>query len=117
MAEEQVEALPVLESGELVGIIYEKDCITKFILNGRSMNDIQVKEIMSPNIITVSPLRTVEECLDVMTEEHIQYIPVTVNTYLLGFLSLSDISRTIIEDQKDYLYRLDNYVLGIDFGK
>jgi CBS domain-containing protein len=117
MAEEQEEALPVLEAGKLVGVICEKDCIAKVILNGRSKEEPRVTEIMTRNIPHFSPGQSIEECLDVMTEKHIQYLPIMSETSFVGFVSMSDIFRTIIDDQKGYIYRLENFVLGADYGK
>lgn len=117
MADEQIGALPVLEAGKLVGVLSEKDCIEKVILTGRSTEETQVGEIMEPDMICTSPAQTVEACLDVMTESHVQHLPVLSATSFVGFVSMSDLFRTIIDDQREYIYRLDNYVLGIDFGK
>jgi CBS domain-containing protein len=115
MADKQVQALPVLKAGKLVGIISELDCIEKVILKGKSPEETPISRIMTRHIISTSPAQTVEDCLDVMTEEHIQHLPVVAGTGLLGFVSMSDLLRTIISDQKDYIYRLENYVLGIGF--
>lgn len=117
MVLEQVGALAVIGAGKMVGVIYEKDCIIEVILSGRSIKETPVSEIMTRDIISISPTQTIEECLDLMTEKQHQYLPVTSGSSFVGFISMSDLFRTIVDYQKDMLYRLDNYVLGIDFGK
>lgn len=117
MAAGQVGALPVIDARELVGVIYEKDCITKVMLNGRSIEATRVMEIMDPDIINISPGQTVEECLEVMTKKNIQYLPVMADISFVGFVSICDLFRKIINDQMNYIYWMDNYVLGVGFGK
>ncbi len=116
MAEKKVEALPVLDSGELVGVISEKDCIEKVILKGKSTEETQVAEIMVRDPVYSSPAQTVEDCLDMMTRNQILYMPVMTGKSLVGFISMNDLFRTIITDQKAYIYRLENYVMGIEFA-
>lgn len=113
MAAEQIGALPVIEAGELVGVIYEKDCITEVMLNGGSIEATRVMEIMDPDIINISPGQTVEECLEVLTNKNIQYLPVMAGISLVGFVSLSDLFRKIINDQMNYIYWMDDYVWGL----
>ena len=116
MADKQVGALPVLNAGKLVGAITEKDCIKKVILKGKSTEETQVWEIMASNSAVTFPAQSVEECIALMTEKYIHHLPVISNGSLVGFVSMSDLVRTIIDDQKDYIYRLENYVLGVGFA-
>jgi CBS domain-containing protein len=115
MADKQVDAMLVLQAGNLVGVISEKDCIKNVILKGRSAEDTQVWEIMECNMIYTSPGQTLEDCLEVMTEKHIRHLPVIEDGSLVGFFSTSDLIMSIITDQKDYINRLENYVMGIGF--
>ncbi len=116
MADRQVVAFPVLNAGKLVGAITEKDCIENVILKGKSTEETQVWEIMASNSVVTSPSQSVEECIALMTEKKIYHLPVISHGSLVGFVSMSDLFRTIIDDQKDYIYRLENYVLGISFA-
>jgi CBS domain-containing protein len=115
MDDKQAEAVPVLEVGILVGVISEKDCIRNVILKGKLVQETKVWEIMERNIIFITPSQTVEECLDVMTEKHIRHLPVMADGSLVGFFSMNDLIGSIITDQKDYITRLENYVMGIGF--
>ncbi len=117
MAEEQVGALPIVDDGKLVGVITDKDCIKDVVIKGKSIEKTTVKEVEAIKSTTTSPAQSVEECLALMTENQLQHLPVVSNGSLVGFVSMNDLFRTIIDDQKDMIYRLDNYVLGIDFGK
>lgn len=117
MSENEVKALPVLEEEKLVGVVSENDCIRKVILMGKSTKKTQVREIMSSNMHMASPDQSVEECLAQMTDEHVRHLPVIANGSLVGFVSMSDLLQTIIDDQKDYIYGLENYILGTDYGR
>lgn len=117
MAEGQAGVLPVFEAGELVGVIYEKDCITTALLGGRSIKEYRVNEIMTRNFINVSTGLTIEECLALMTENHVQYLPVLADASFRGVVSMSDLYKTFVADQQEYIYRLENYILGFDYGR
>lgn len=115
MANKQVRSLPVLEAGKLIGSVTEKDCINKVIVKGKSPEETQVREIMASDSAIATPAQSVEDCLLMMTEKHIQQLPVISNGALVGFVSMSDMLLTIINDQNDYIHRLENYVMGIGF--
>jgi CBS domain-containing protein len=116
MSDEQVGALLVLNAGKLMGVVTEKDCIQKVIIKGKSPEKIQVREIMTSNNVFTTPVQSVEECLSMMVEKEIQHLQVMSNNSPVGFVSMSDLFRTIIADQKDYIYRLENYVMGTNFA-
>src|SRR5947209_7327119 len=84
MAEREVGALPVLEGDRLAGIISERDYARKVILKGRSSKDTQVRDIMTPGVVTVTPDDTIERCMDLMTEYHIRHLPVLRDGRLAG---------------------------------
>jgi CBS domain-containing protein len=115
MDDKQAEAMPVLEAGHLVGIISEKDCIKNVIMKGKLAQETQVREIMEHKIIFATPDQTAEDCYDLMIEKHLRYLPVIADSSLVGFFSLSDLINLIIIDQKDYISRLENYVMGAGF--
>lgn len=112
MADRQIEALPVIESGRLVGIIGKDDCVNHLILIGKSAKETWVWEIMAPDVIYATPDQYVENCLAIMTEKHIPHLAVIENGNLIGFVSLGEVLRTIIADQKEVISRLINYSGG-----
>lgn len=116
MADRQVVVLPVVYAGKLVGAITEKDCIKKVILKGKSPEGTLVSEIMSSNEAVTSPAHSLEECLALMIEKHIQALPVVSNGSLVGFVSMNDLFRTILTDRNEYIYQLENYISGVSFA-
>lgn len=74
-------------------------------------------EIMTRNIINVSTGQTIEECLALMNENHIQYLPVLADISFEGLVSMSDLFKSIVDDQTEYIYRLENYIFGFDYGR
>lgn len=112
MAEKQVGALLVLEGDKLVGIVSERDYARKVILNGRSSRETLVKEIMSFPVITVHPEQTVQECMEVMTNNHIRHLPVVEGETLLGVISIGDVVRDLIYTQRKTISSLEDKLLG-----
>lgn len=117
MTDCKVEALPVFEEGTLVGIFSLIDILTKVINKGKSTEKTKVKEIMARNSPWTSPEQSAEEVLAVMTENQVHYLPVNEGSSPIGLLSMSQVLSSIISDQKEYIYHLENYVLGADYGK
>ena len=103
-------ALVVLSGGKLAGIISERDYARKVILRGRSSKEITVREIMTSEVITVSPDESVETCLRVMTNRRIRHLPVVENGALKGLLSIGDLVRSVISAQADALKHLNHYI-------
>ncbi len=110
MAEKEVGALMVMEGKMLKGVISERDYARKVILRDRSSKDTQVKEIMTTHIVYTHPEQNVEECMALMTEKHVRHLPIIDHGQLIGVISIGDLVKSIIEDQKFTIEQLEQYV-------
>jgi signal-transduction protein with cAMP-binding, CBS, and nucleotidyltransferase domain len=110
MADRGVGALPVVSHGDLVGIISERDYARKVILQGRSSQHTTVQEIMTPSPITVTPDFTVNECLVIMTNRRVRYLPVMERGSLAGIISIGDLVHAIIATQAFTIDQLQTYI-------
>jgi len=112
--EKKIGALVVLEKGDLVGIVSERDYARKVILEGKSSKETPTKEIMSTKVFVVTPETTVEECMALMTEKRIRHIPVVDKdtNKILGVISIGDVLKSVISDQKILIENLSNYIMG-----
>jgi CBS domain-containing protein len=112
MADKNVGALPVLETGELVGIISERDYTRKVILKGKSSKDTPVRDIMTQEPVTVHTSDTVSECMQLMTEKRVRHLPVMDGTKIVGLVSIGDLVRRIISAQTATIDNLEKYITG-----
>lgn len=110
MDEKGIGALAVLAKDELAGIVSERDYARKVILKGRSSKDTKVKEIMTSQVYYTYPEQDTEACMVVMTEHHIRHLPVMVKGKLVGMISLGDVVKDIIKEQKDKIKSLEHYL-------
>jgi CBS domain-containing protein len=112
--EKKIGALLVLERGELVGVVSERDYARKVILEGKSSKETSTKEIMSTKIFVVNPETTVEECMALMNEKRIRHIPVVDKgtNKIMGIISIGDVLKSVISDQKILIENLSNYITG-----
>ncbi len=93
MTNKKIGALPVLEAGKLVGIISERDYPGKAKVLDKPLQDVLVKEIMSNQVVHVSPDDTIEHCLELVTKNHVRHLPVLENDRIIGIISIGDLSR------------------------
>lgn len=100
MAGKDVGALLVLEGEKIVGIISERDYARNVILRGKTSPETPVREIMTANVICATPEQTISECLEIMTEKRVRHLPVVDSDRLLGMVSIGDLVKRIINDQK-----------------
>lgn len=112
MAEKNVGALLVVDSQKLVGIFSERDYARKVILKGKLSRNTTVREVMTENVITVAPDRSVEDSMMLMTEKHIRHLPVLDKGELIGVVSIGDVVKEIISDQRFTINQLENYITG-----
>jgi CBS domain-containing protein len=110
MAEHHVGALLVMQNQELLGIVSERDYARKVILLGRSSAHTAVREIMTSPVITVSPLSTLDECMRVVTEQRVRYLPVIENGRAIGVVSIGDLIKAVIEEQQHTIEQLESYI-------
>ena len=112
MADKGIGALPVVEYDELVGIISERDYARKVALAGISSHSTPVRDIMTSSVIVVSPEHTMEACMELMTEKRIRHLPIVEEGKLVGMISIGDLVKNIIEDQRAMIEQLEKYIRG-----
>jgi CBS domain-containing protein len=112
MADRHVGALPVMRAGELVGVVSERDYARKVILLGRSSAETPVWQIMSSPVVTVGPGESVRHCMEIMTERRIRHLPVVEGGATVGMISIGDLVRAVIEEQKETIEQLEKFISG-----
>src|SRR5271165_5569059 len=110
MGEKNVGALPVVDNGTLVGIVSERDYTRKVILKGRSSKETPVSDIMTAQLLTVTPSDNVIECMRIMTEKRVRHLPVLEGTNLVGILSIGDVVNWFISAQTATIDDLERYI-------
>jgi len=112
MAEKNIGALLVMEDAKVVGIITERDYARKIVLMGRSSKETLVRDIMTSPVLYVRPDHTNEECMALMTDNRVRHLPVMDNDKLIGLISIGDLVKDIISDQKLIIQQLEHYIMG-----
>ena len=112
LAQEDIGAAIVMTGDRLAGIFSERDYTRKVILKGRSSDSTRVEEIMTPNVVVVSPRTRTRECMALMTEKNIRHLPVVDEGRIIGMVSIRDIVSDIIADQDFTIEQLEHYISG-----
>ncbi|HEX5168857.1 MAG TPA: CBS domain-containing protein [Cyclobacteriaceae bacterium] len=112
MLDKNIGGLLVMDGDKLVGIFTERDYSRKVILKGKSSKDTLIKDLMTPNPITVTPDTTIEDCMQLMTNKFIRHLPVVENGKVTGVISIGDVVRFIIEEQRYMIEHLEQYITG-----
>lgn len=112
MAERGIGALVVMDGERLAGLMSERDYARKVILKNRHSIDTPVSEIMSTQVVTVSPEATVAECMELCTHRRIRHLPVLDGQRLAGVVSIGDLVKAMLEEQSQEIEHLQNYIAG-----
>lgn len=112
MAEKGVGALVVTEGGKIVGIITERDYARKIVLMRRSSKETPVSDIMTSSVMYVGPAQTAEECMALMTKNRLRHLPVMDSRTLVGIISIGDLVKAILSEQKLIMEQLEHYIEG-----
>lgn len=112
MAEKGIGALLVMEGDNLVGILSERDYARKVILKGKSSKQTPVADIMTKEVLFCHQQQNIEACMALMTEKHIRHLPVMEEEKVVGMISIGDLVKTIIAEQKFTIEQLEQYISG-----
>jgi CBS domain-containing protein len=112
LEEKDIGAVLVMEGDKIVGILSERDYARKVILKGKSSSATKVREIMTAKVRAVSPEQSVEECMALMTASRIRHLPVLDGGRVAGLISIGDVVKAIIADQKFAIDQFNKYITG-----
>ena len=112
MAAKNIGGLLVLEGGSIVGVVTERDLARKVFLMAKAAQDTPVREIMTVQVMYVGPERTSEECMALMTENRFRHLPVLDKGKLVGLVSIGDLVKDVISEQKLLIAQLEHYIAG-----
>ena len=112
MDEKNVGALPVVNKGQLVGIVSERDCTRRVILKGKSFKETPVSDIMTKQVLTVTPADSITECMEIMTANRVRHLPVLEGTNMVGILSIGDVLKWLLSAQTATIDQLESYITG-----
>jgi len=112
MADKDIGALLVMDADAIAGIVTERDYARKIVLMSRSSKQTSVREIMTSAVMYVRPDQTSEECMVLMTENRLRHLPVIDGGRLLGIISIGDLVKDIIAEQRFTIAQLEHYISG-----
>ena len=112
MADKRIGALLVMQGDAIVGIVTERDYARKIALKGRTSALTKVRDVMTTSVMFVKPTQTSEECMALMTDNRLRHLPVVKDGKLIGLISIGDLVKDIISEQKFVIEQLEHYITG-----
>ena len=112
MAEKDVGSLVVMDDDEIVGMITERHYARNVVLKGKTSPAMPISDIMERNVVVVQPEQSVEQCMAIMTDKRIRHLPVVDGGNLIGVISIGDLVKSIVGDQKFTIGQLEHYIHG-----
>ncbi|RZJ20153.1 MAG: CBS domain-containing protein [Acinetobacter sp.] len=110
MTDKNISALLIMNEDSLVGIFTERDYARKIVLQGKSSKDTAISDVMTSSPITVTPSDSIELCMQIMTDKHIRHLPIANGEKIAGMVSIGDVVKFIIADQKQTISQLESYI-------
>jgi CBS domain-containing protein len=110
MVDKSIGALLIVDQDKLIGIFTERDYARKLVVKGKASRDTLIREVMTENPITVTLDTSIEECMKIMSDKHIRHLPIAENGKLLGLISIGDVVKYVIEEQKFIIESLEQYI-------
>ena len=110
MMDKNISALLVMEGSELKGIFTERDYARKIILQGKASKETSIQEVMTSKLETVKLNTSIEHCMQIMTQRFIRHLPIVEDGIVVGIISIGDLVKFIIEDQKQTIEQLQSYI-------
>ena len=112
MAQHNIGALLVIDGQTLEGIFSERDYARKVVLKGKSSSDAKVSEIMTSRVGTINTQHAIDQCMQIMTDNHIRHLPIVDGLQVMGLISIGDVVREMIAYQKSMIEQLQSYIAG-----
>ncbi|MYB33850.1 MAG: CBS domain-containing protein [Gammaproteobacteria bacterium] len=112
MSEQGIGAVLVMEGEKITGILSERDCARKVVLECRSAKDVRVGEIMTSNVFTTTQDKSISECMSMMTDKHFRHLPIVEDDKVVGMISIGDLVRAMISEYKYTIEQLEHYIAG-----
>jgi CBS domain-containing protein len=112
MADKNIGAVLVMADEEIKGIFSERDYARRGILQGHMSRETAVRSIMTPEVVTISPSTDVDACMALMTDKRIRHLPVVEEDRVVGVVSIGDVVRAVVEEQRFTIRSLEQYVMS-----
>ena len=112
MAEKNISCILIMNQEHLAGIFSERDYARKVVIKGKNSNETLLKEVMTDNLITISPKTGLDECMQLMTDHRIRHLPIVDNNQVVGLISIGDVVREMLVQQKVQIDELQRYISG-----
>lgn len=112
LAEKEIGAVLVIDEGEVCGIFTERDYARKIILKGLFSRDALVRDVMTKDLITISPEENILNCMQIMSDKKVRHLPIVKDNKALGMISIGDVVNVVIHSQKETIESLESYIKG-----